>query len=45
MSKSQQVPASSPRAWNAPRLVRIGTIVDVAGPAGIGVNGSATAKS
>ena len=31
MSKSQQKPAPSGRVWNAPRLVRIGTIADVAG--------------
>ena len=30
MSKSKQMPASSARAWNAPRLVRIGTIAEVA---------------
>ena len=35
MTKSQQKPALSGRVWNAPRLVRIGTIADVAGaPAG-----------
>ena len=35
MSKSQQTPARTVREWNAPRLVRIGTIADVAGaPAG-----------
>ena len=31
MSKSQQAPARTVREWNAPRLVRIGTIADVAG--------------
>ena len=31
MTKSQQKPALSGRVWNAPRLVRIGTIADVAG--------------
>ena len=31
MSKSQQTPARTVREWNAPRLVRIGTIADVAG--------------
>ena len=30
MSKSQQTPARTVREWNAPRLVRIGTIADVA---------------
>ena len=39
MSKSQQVPASSARAWNAPRLVRIGTIADVANSQGAGPQG------
>ena len=31
MSKSQQTPARTVQEWNAPRLVRIGTIADVAG--------------
>ena len=31
MTKSQQKPAPTGRAWNTPRLVRIGTIADVAG--------------
>ena len=30
MSTSKQMPASPARVWNAPRLVRIGTIADVA---------------
>ena len=30
MSNSKQMPASPARVWNAPRLVRIGTIADVA---------------
>ena len=30
MSPSKQMPASPGRVWNAPRLVRIGTIADVA---------------
>ena len=30
MSTSKQMPASPGRVWNAPRLVRIGTIADVA---------------
>lgn len=34
MSKAQQMPASSTRVWNAPRLKRIGTIADVAGATG-----------
>lgn len=35
MSKSKQTPAPTSRVWNTPRLVRIGTIADVAGaPAG-----------
>ena len=39
MSKSQQAPARTVREWNAPRLVRIGTIADVAGaPAGTSQN-------
>ena len=31
MSTSKQMTASPARVWNAPRLVRIGTIADVAG--------------
>ena len=34
MSTSQQTPARTVREWNAPRLVRIGTIADVAGNSG-----------
>ena len=35
MSSSKQKTAPTGRMWNAPRLVRIGTIADVAGaPAG-----------
>ena len=35
MSSSKQKPAPTGRMWNTPRLVRIGTIADVAGaPAG-----------
>ena len=34
MSKSQQTPARTVREWNAPRLVRIGTIADVTGNTG-----------
>lgn len=30
MSDSKQMPAPASRVWNAPRLVRIGTIADVA---------------
>lgn len=39
MSKSKQMPASSARAWNAPRLVRIGTIAEVAGSQTAGPQG------
>lgn len=31
MPKSNQMPAPTARVWNVPRLVRIGTIADVAG--------------
>lgn len=40
MTKSQQKPAPTGRVWNAPRLVRIGTIADVAGSQGAGPQGS-----
>lgn len=39
MTKSQQKPAPTGRVWNAPRLVRIGTIADVAGSQGAGTQG------
>ena len=40
MPKSQQKPAPTGRVWNAPRLVRIGTIADVAGNQGAGTQGA-----
>lgn len=42
MSKSQQMPASSVREWNAPVLVRIGTIADVANSQAAGPQGGGT---
>ena len=39
MSKSQQNVAPADRAWNAPKLKRIGTIADVAGSQGAGTQG------
>ena len=40
MSKSQQNVAPADRAWNAPKLKRIGTIADVAGSPPTGSQGS-----
>ena len=40
MTKSQHKPALTGRVWNAPRLVRIGTIADVAGNQGAGTQGA-----
>lgn len=31
MSKSPQTPAPASRVWTTPRLIRLGTIADVAG--------------
>ena len=33
MTQSKQMPAPTGRVWNTPRIVRIGTIADVAGAA------------
>ena len=45
MSKSQQAPARTVREWNAPRLVRIGTIADVAGNGTVTTQTPGSAKS
>lgn len=39
MSNANQTPAPMTRAWNAPRLKRIGTIADVAGSQTAGPQG------
>ena len=39
MSNSKQKPTPVSRVWNAPRLIRIGTIADVAGNQGTGTQG------
>lgn len=39
MSNSKKMPAPTSREWNAPRLVRIGTIADVAGSGAAAVQG------
>ena len=39
MSNSKQMPTSPARVWNAPRVVRIGTIADVAGKQSAGPQG------
>ena len=44
MSTAKQMPAPTGRVWNTPRLVRIGTIADVAGSQTPGPQG-AGAKS
>ena len=40
MTKSQHKPAPIGHVWNAPRLVRIGTIADVAGSQAAGPQGA-----
>ena len=45
MSKSNQMPVSVARAWNAPRLRRIGTIADVAANGTTTTQGSGGSKS